>query len=385
MSDLDLDNVVVVKVGSSVIAHESDIDLTAMQRIVNDIADIVLSKIAHVVLVTSGAVSIGKRRMGPDAVRIQKKGEASISQIAYTIGMSELISAYRNLFTTRGVHIAMGIITRRDFSIRERYVQTRDALLSLLWMGHVPILNDNDLVDQGQRGFSNNDHLAAYAAAQVNARRLVLLSDEDGLMDAPPSQNPKVITRVTNPVDARKYLWGKDRRDVSKLEPGAGGMPSKIDTAILMNEFGIPMHLANGRKPGVLKRILNNEPEGTIFADEEQGGREFTSIQRWLRAGAEPVGKIHLSTVIADLLRHGKRSSLLSMGIEKVERPFRKGDVVEAFDESGVLLGRGVAEADSMDLKVADERILDGQQQSPTVIHWKKYLSLLQSPPLEQE
>jgi glutamate 5-kinase len=373
MNDIDPHNLSVVKIGSSTLAHESGVNRGVMQNIVTDISALVKARVAHIVIVSSGSVRIGKSKLG-SRLKGLKTGAATANQISSTVGQADLIHAYEELFKAQGLDIAQGLITRRDFSIRERYASMRDALLALLKVDHIiPILNDNDLLTDEEVEFTDNDQLAAYVTAMLDAQRLIILSDVEGLLDAPPRIGGKIIRRVTNPEDARQYLWWRRKKQ------SAGGMPSKIDTAILMGEFGIPMYLVNGRKPHVIERVLNGEEEGTVF----ESGTTTTSaslLQRWLRAGAMGAGAIELSTVIAQLLRNGRRASVLSIGIEEILRPFRKDEVVDVYDESGQLLGRGMAQRDSDALIVGDERQLDGQVKSPIVIHWQKFAAFQNKP-----
>lgn len=375
MADLDLDNITVVKIGSSTLAHETDLDLEAMGNIVKDVAQLMREKIANIVMVSSGSVLIGKRRAG-DALKGLRTGDAKINQICSTIGQADLIHAYQELFSKEGMDIAQGLITRRDFSVRSCYNSMRDTLLTLLRLGRVPILNDNDLLTDREVSFSDNDQLAAYVSAMLDAQRLIILSDVEGLLDAPPRRGGKVIPQVSDPEEAKKYLWGR-RKDQS-----AGGMPSKIDTAILMGEFGIPMYLVNGKKPGVIGRVMRGEPEGTFFSAGDPRSTP-SQLQRWLRVGAVSEGAIQVSTVIADLLRHGRRASVLNIGIEQIVKPFRNGGIVDVLDEDGVLLGRGRARMASDELHVQDEQEIDGKKDSPVVIHADKFAAFAPLPPKE--
>lgn len=370
MTELGLDNITVVKIGSSTLAHETDLDLEAMRNIVTDIAQLVREDIAKVVMVSSGSVLIGKHRLGA-SLKGLRTGDATINQVCSTVGQADLIHAYQELYNAEGIDIAQGLITRRDFSIRSRYASMRDALFALLKLGRVPILNDNDLLTDEEVEFTDNDQLAAFVSAMLDAQRLIILSDVEGLLDAPPRLGGKVIPKVTDPEAVKQYLWGR------RKEQSAGGMPSKIETAILMSEFGIPMHLVNGKKPGVIKRVMDGEPEGTYFAIEEEPNVPRTEWQRWLRVGAVSSGAIRLSTMISDLLCHKRRTSIVSMGIEEIVKPFREGEVVDVLDENGNLIGRGVARMSSDELKVGDERELDGKTVSPTVIHYKKFAYII--------
>lgn len=370
MSELDLNDIVVVKVGSSTLAHETDIDLTAMQHIVRDISALMREKIASVVLVSSGSALIGKYRLG--GLKGVRTGEATINQVASTVGQADLIHAYQDLFNARGVDIAQGLIPRRAFAMREHYNAMRDALLTLLRLQRVPILNNNDLLTSQGAEWSDNDHLAAYVSAMLNAQRLIILTDVEGLLDSPLRAGGKVIPRITDAEEAKKYLFERHKN------LGAGGMPSKIETAILMSEFGIPMHVVNGKKPGVIKRVMSGEPEGTLFMPEQEPSIGHSQIQRWLRLGPmeQSEGSIVLSTVIADLLRHGRGASILSIGIEKIERPFDKGQIVDVYDDTGNLLGRGIAQRSSSEFQAGDEREVEGERQSPIVIHYKKFVPM---------
>jgi glutamate 5-kinase len=370
MSELHLDDITVVKIGSSTLAHETDLDLEAMGNIVKDVAQLMRDRIANVVMVSSGSVLIGKRRAG-GALKGLRTGDAKINQICSTIGQADLIHAYQELFSKEGMDIAQGLITRRDFSIRSCYNSMRDTLLTLLKLRRVPILNDNDLLTDREVSFSDNDQLAAYVSAMLDAQRLIILSDVEGLLDAPPRRGGKVIPRVTDPEEAKKYLWGR------RKEQSAGGMPSKIDTAILMGEFGIPMYLVNGKKPGVIGRVMREEEEGTFFAlGDRPSSTPLSDVQRWLRTGAISQAKIYVSTVIADLLRHRRRASVLNIGIERVEGSFPEGGIVDVYDEDGIFLGRGQTRMASDELHMCDEQEIDGKKDSPVVIHADKFAAM---------
>jgi len=367
MQPAEKENIIVVKVGSSVLTKEADLDREAMLRIVLDIAKIVREQTAKIVLVSSGSKLIGKHRL-QDAKGF-KTGSASLNQVYSSVGQADLIHAYQDFFNALGVDIAQGLMTRRDFGSLDRYTSMRDVLTALLNTKIVPILNDNDLLTDEEVSFSDNDQLAAYVCAMLNAQRLVVLSDVDGLLDSPERVGGKTVPKVTNTQDARKKLWGRRKRDQS-----AGGMHSKIDTAELMMEFGIPMQLVNGKSPGVVQSVVEEgSQEGTIFVrEDEEKKATVTRTQRWLRAGAIPQGQIRVSTMIAELLRHGRRASVLSIGVEEVTKPFGDKEVVEILDEEGIHLGLGVARMPSDEIHVNRQEEIDGTTKSQVVIHSDK-------------
>ncbi|MDD4762184.1 MAG: glutamate 5-kinase, partial [Candidatus Pacebacteria bacterium] len=185
MNDIDPHNLSVVKIGSSTLAHESGVNREVMRNIVTDISALVKARVAHIVIVSSGSVRIGKSQLG-SRLKGLKTGAATANQICSTVGQADLVHAYEELFKAQGLDIAQGLITRRDFSIRQRYASMRDALLALLKVDRVPILNDNDLLTDEEVEFTDNDQLAAYVTAMLDAQRLIILSDVEGLLDAPP-------------------------------------------------------------------------------------------------------------------------------------------------------------------------------------------------------
>lgn len=216
-----------------------------------------------------------------------------------------------------------------------------------------------------------NDQLAAYISAMVNATRLVILSDIDGLLDAPSRLNGKIIPLVEDIDEARELIWGKRKKEIS-----AGGMDSKLNTAELMMDLGIPMHLVNGKRPGVLRSVVEGQPEGTLFYAKPDDSADLSSLQVWLRTSAIAKGRIIVSTYIADLLRQGRHPNILSVGVEEVQQPFEEGDVVEVQDESGKHLGKGVARLSSEAFTLKGEGEIEGREKSAVLIRAAKFAGL---------
>lgn len=328
--------VVVAKIGSRVLSKGDDLDMTVIEQVTEDVAHLVNNDIANVVLVSSGSVLIGKHRL-EQTPNVPKMTGSLEKQVASTIGQVDLVHSYEEEFRKRKIDTAQGLVTRRDFSLRDRYNSMREVLLSLLKMKKVPILNENDLLSDEELEFSDNDQLAAYVSAMVNAHRLVILSDVEGLLDAPPRLGGKIVPKVEDIAEARKLIWGKRKKEIS-----AGGMESKIDTAELMMDLGIPLHLVGGKNPGILRSVVEGNQEGTLF-ECDQGSADLKDVERWLKTGAVARGRIAVSTYIADLLRQGRHPNVLSAGVEEVSESFNEGDVIEILDEVGNSLGKGIA------------------------------------------
>lgn len=362
-------DIVVAKIGSRVLSKGDDIDMKVIEQVTDDISHLVQNNVANVVLVSSGSVLIGKHRLA-QTPNVPKMTGALLKQVSSTIGQVDLVHSYEEEFRRRGIDTAQGLVTRRDFSLRDRYNSMRDVIRSLLHMKKVPILNENDLLSDEELEFSDNDQLAAYVSAMVNASRLVILSDVDGLLDAPPRMGGKIVPKVEDIAEARKLIWGKRKKEIS-----AGGMESKLNTAELMMDLGIPMHLVNGKKTGVLRSVVEGNQEGTLFEAVHEES-DFSDIERWLKTGAVARGRIVVSTYIADLLRQGRHPNVLSIGVEDVQESFQEDDVVEVLDESGTLLGKGVARIGSQDFTLNKDDEIEGKQKSEVVIRAAKFASL---------
>jgi glutamate 5-kinase len=293
---------------------------------------------ADLVLVSSGAVAEGMSRMG------WQRRPSSLHQLqaAAAIGQMGLIRAYEDCFGKRGLHTAQVLLTRDDLADRARYLNARSTLRTLLGLGVVPVVNENDTVATDELRFGDNDTLAALVANLIEAELLVLLTDQDGLFERDPRLDPcaELIgeTRVDNP-----QLDAVAGGAVTGL--GTGGMVTKVRAARLAARSGTPTVIAPGRGENVLTRIRAGEPVGTLLTpvQEAQAARK-----QWLAGQLQVRGRLTLDTGAVRALRtQGK--SLLAVGVTAVHGAFNRGEVVACVDDTGCEVARGLVNYDAQE------------------------------------
>ena len=256
---------IVIKVGTNVLrSDDGHISLPRVFSFIENMAALVKQG-KEVILITSGAVGMGKKRLG-----LESTEGMAMKQACAAIGQGKLMSVYENGFDAYGLVAAQILLTEDDFSIRQRYLSLRTTLNKLLELGTIPIINQNDTVSTleiSQRYenklvcFSDNDKLSALVASELDADLLIILSDIEGLYDANPKENPdaKLIKEVPEVTDEILSL----AQGVSS--GGRGGMSTKLEAARLVTRFGGKVLIANGKIPYVIKKIFDVEELGTMF------------------------------------------------------------------------------------------------------------------------
>ena len=249
---------VVVKVGSSTLSHSTGkLNLRRIERLVKTLSDLKNAG-KHIILVSSGAVSAGvaKAALGHTPKTLEEK------QAMASIGQSELMKIYDRFFSDYGHKVAQILMTRDVVDNPVRLVAAQNTFNTLLSMGCVPIVNENDAVSTDElTKFGGNDILSAYVSRLCGADVLINLSDIDGLYDSDPRKNPdaKFIERVECIDDILTFAGG------AGTERGTGGMEAKITAAKIVTEAGIPMFIMNGHDPEILYKLLDGEHVGTYF------------------------------------------------------------------------------------------------------------------------
>ncbi len=290
----------------------------------------------ELVLVSSGAVAEGMSRMG------WKKRPTSLHELqaAAAIGQMGLIQAYESCFQSKGLHTAQVLLTHSDLTDRERYLNARSTLRTLLKHGVVPVVNENDTVATEELRFGDNDTLGALVSNLVEADLLVLLTDQDGLFDSDPRFNPeaKMISesRVDDPL-----LDAVAGGSASGL--GMGGMVTKVRAARLAARSGTATVITSGTGDRILERIGRGESMGTLLIPA-QG--PVAARKRWLAGHLGGRGRLVLDAGAVRVLREQGRS-LLAVGVKEVQGEFSRGDVVSCFDEQGREIARGLVNYDS--------------------------------------
>ncbi len=325
----------VVKLGSSIVAA-ADGALRA------DVLDEVCAQVAElhgggeeVLMVTSGAIARGRRILGladrPTAV--------DELQAASAVGQGSLFRAYEERLAGRDVRAAQVLLTAFDMSERIHYLNARQTLQRLIAWHVVPVVNENDTTATDEITFGDNDFLAAQVAIMVEARKLVLLTDQPGLHTADPRQDPgaELIEEVADPAELDGYEIGARTSAF-----GSGGMRSKVTAAQMAANSGVAVTICDGTSPGTLLAAARGERVGTAFRSRSSRAPGF---KLWLRWATPARGRVVVDEGAGRVLREAG-SSLLPVGIVSIEGRFAAGDTVEVVDGAGIV-GKGIAEHSS--------------------------------------
>ncbi|WP_445490968.1 glutamate 5-kinase [Niallia sp. 03133] len=321
---------VVVKIGSSSLTNtKGEID---QQKLHDHIASIaVLKKNGYeVILVSSGAVAAGFTKLGYPSRPVTLKGK----QAAAAVGQSLLIQSYIELFTQHQITPAQILLTRNDFSKRERYGNAYSTLTELLERGILPIINENDTVSVEELTFGDNDMLSALVSGLVHAEQLIILTDINGLYDSNPKDNPDAkrydkITEITE--DLMKGAEGAG----SKV--GTGGMKSKLVAAETALSLGVKVFIGNGSGEEKLVSIMEGNGDGTYIGSDDLTA--LNNNRQWIALHSTVQGSLYVDKGAEKALMENG-SSLLPAGVYKMEGNFIKGNVVEVIGQYGVI-GKG--------------------------------------------
>ena len=248
---------VVIKVGSSTLTHETGhLNIRRIEELVKVLSDLKNSG-KDVVLVSSGAVSAGVAKLGLS----ERPHSTAEKQATAAVGQTELMKIYAKFFSDYGITVGQILMTRDVFENGEGRAHVENTFESLIGLGCIPIVNENDSVATEELNFGGNDYLSAYVALVCHADILINLSDIDGLYDSDPrkNENARLIARVENIDDVISLAGGKG------TDRGTGGMSAKLESARLVTRAGIPMFIMNGHDPEILYKLLDGEHVGTYF------------------------------------------------------------------------------------------------------------------------
>jgi glutamate 5-kinase len=337
-SDLSRANRWVVKIGSALLTDDG----RGLAR--DSIADWVeqLSKLhqqgVEIVLVSSGSVAEGMTRLGMK----ERPQELHLLQAAAAVGQMGLVQAYEEEFQKHGLHTAQVLLTHDDLSNRKRYLNARSTVRSIVKLGAIPIINENDTVVTDEIRFGDNDTLGALVANLVDADGLILLTDQLGMFDKDPRKNAdaRMLTQV---------LASDERLDAMAAGGagalGRGGMQTKVRAARLAARSGAYSVIVGGKIDQVLLRLRAAEELGTLMMPSTT---RQVARKQWLAGHLQMAGKLVLDDgAVAVLERGGK--SLLSVGVVSVSGKFKRGDMVSCADVSGREFARGLVNYDVHD------------------------------------
>jgi glutamate 5-kinase len=355
---------VVVKVGSGLIASPgAGLDGALIASLADELSGLVAER-REVALVSSGAIASGMARLG----LIRRPRSIPEKQAAAAVGQSALMWHYEQAFARHGLKVAQVLLTQEDISHRSRYLNARNTLLELLRFRVLPIVNENDTVAVEEIKVGDNDNLSALVAHLIDADLLVLLTDVDGLCTGDPRRDPdarRIETVETMTDELRQMAWE------SGGELSVGGMLTKLEAAQKATASGVPMVIASGREPGILRRLLKGEPLGTYFPAK---GDRLAARKRWIAFAVPPQGRLTVDAGARRALTERGRS-LLPSGVVKVEGEFESGEVVALALPDDREFARGLVNYDAAELrriqgaKTADIEQILGYKNFDEVIH----------------
>jgi glutamate 5-kinase len=319
----------VVKLGTGVVTDATRHPHPAqMKQLVDQLAAQVRAG-REVVVVSSGAVGAGMGVLG----HTRRPSEIAQLQACAAVGQSRLMAGYERLFAEHGLVAAQVLLTHADLEHKERHLNARNSLITLLNHDIIPVVNENDAVSFTEIKFGDNDMLSALVASLLPADLLVILTMVDGLVENFGKKGARTLSMV------------EDIRSVEALAGGTqsatavGGMTSKIAAAKVAVRSGIPMVIASGQKPDAVARIMAGEDEGTLFIPKPARMR---GRKRWIAFFHHPKGTLYVDDGARRALRE-QGKSLLPPGVARCDGDFLKGDVVRICDLNGTEFARGVA------------------------------------------
>ena len=329
---------IVVKVGSALVVGEDGPDRAWLAAFCADLAR-VRKRGQQLLVVSSGAVALGRRRLSLPRGRKLTLPE---KQAAAAAGQSALMHAWEEALEPHGLAAAQILLTRDDTEVRRRWLNARATVETLLQLGLVPVVNENDTVVTEEIRYGDNDRLAARVAQMIGADVLVLLSDVDGLYTADPRSNPDAqhlprIGRLTPEIEA--MAGGAN----AVTGVGTGGMATKIAAARIASAAGCATVITLGHRPSPLWAVEHGERATVI----EPSTTPAAAYKAWIAGSLAPAGVLSIDAGAAAALRRGK--SLLAAGVRGVDGGFDKGDAVVVNDEAGREIGRGIVRYDAAD------------------------------------
>lgn len=333
---------VVIKIGSGVLCAPGHDELShaTMRRLVNDICDLDKDGRFEVIVVSSGAMMSGARHMNMKPAHLS----IPLKQAAAAIGQVNLMNLYEKFFVERGKKVGQILITHDDIASRRRYLNVRNTLLTLLELGVVPVINENDSAAVHEIKFGDNDALSAMVTSLVEADLLLMLSDVDGLYSADPVQNKdaRLIEEVKVIDEEIVRIAG-----TSSSPTGIGGMKAKVMAAEIAAKYGVPTWIIGGKVEGSIPAALREGRGGTFF---HPSTAKMKQRKHWIAHLLKPKGKVKVDggAKIA-LVEKGK--SLLPSGIVSVSGKFESGEAVSLLDGEKKEFARGLVNYHSFELQ----------------------------------
>lgn len=347
---------ITIKIGSNVLTQANGmLDVERMNYLVMEIAR--LHKQGHkIILVTSGAVAAGRSMVSG----YQDLDPVSQRQLLSSIGQVKLIDTYKYLFDIYQIKIGQILVTKQDFSSREHYLNMKNCI-SALWNNNViPVVNENDSVSVTALMFTDNDELSGLMASMMDCQKLFILSNIDGIFNGnPKDEGTEVIREISSISNVSQYV------QTTKSNFGRGGMLTKCRIARKTADSGIDVYIANGTKPNVITRLVNEDKD--FVCTHFIAGEQRPAVKKWI---AYSDGFATASVIVnpgarAALTSHDKAASLLYPGVVRFEGDFKKDDLLRIKDEEGNAIGVGKVTMDKDDVLNLGE-----EKHSKPIIHY---------------
>ena len=336
---------IIVKIGSNVLTRDDGtLDITRMSSLVDQVA-MLHKQGLEIIMVSSGAVASGRSEMRGSKAAGRHMDAVSARQLFSAVGQAKLINRYYELFREHGLTCGQVLTTKENFSTRHQYLNQKHCMEVMLDNGVIPIVNENDTISVTELMFTDNDELSGLIASMMNAQALVLLSNVDGVYDGDPG-NPgsKVIAEIRpdeKGQDADTFIMH------SKSSFGRGGMESKFNTARKVAAEGIAVFIANGKRDGILPGVLLGGL-GVPFTKFLPSARPVSGVKKWIaHSDSFAKGEIHVNRGAYEALMSPRATSLLPIGVTKVEGEFEKDDIVKIISPDGVAFAVGRIVCDS--------------------------------------
>lgn len=327
----------IIKIGSALITNNGEgLDTAAINAWAKQIAELINNG-REVVLVSSGAIACGMQRLGLS----RRPSAVNELQACAAVGQMELVHVYEQAFSKYGLKTAQVLLTHEDQANRERYLNARSTLTTLLEFGVVPIINENDTVVTDEIKFGDNDTLGAMVANLIDADCLIILTDQIGLFTADPrkDETATLVSEARAGDPALEAMAGG-----AGTQYGKGGMITKVIAAKRAAQSGADTIIVSGREPDVIVRLSQGEPIGTLLIAET---RPLNARQLWLANHLQLGGSLILDAGAITALNAGK--SLLPIGVTEVRGEFERGEVVACLCPDGIEVARGMINYNSTD------------------------------------
>ncbi len=322
---------IVIKIGSALLTNDGmGLNREGIEQWVAQMAQLKKNGI-EIVLVSSGAVAEGMARL---KWKVRPRALHEL-QAAAAIGQMGLVQAYESSFQKYSFHTAQVLLTHDDLANRQRYLNARSTLRTLLKHQIIPVVNENDTVVYDEIRFGDNDTLAALVANLIEADHLIILTDQAGLYESNPRENPKA--KIVHDAEV-----GDDRLDAMVSDKGGhlgrGGMVTKLRAARLAARSGSSTIIASGREENILNKLMDGENLGTCLMAAQT---QVTARKQWLAGQLQLAGSLVLDKGACKVLQ-GKGGSLLAVGILAVRGQFQRGEMVSCLSEQGIEIARGL-------------------------------------------